>query len=309
MAQANLELLGNAIRSFREQAQPKKISQFQLAVLMGWEGTAPIVEIEKGRRHPRPETLNALGRALQLSPADIAYLHGLAGYREVTTMLPTDQIIRVLEAVAPEIAQHFYPVYIMDYQFRFWMMNTAVAAFDGGSLDHSINSMRQGIDGLTMSFTSRPRSNRDFAYEAVMEADTIFRFKAYNLYRRHEPFYLAYPQSMQAKLTPEDYARFERRWNEVDVRIQDMYPINPQLTHRRESMILTFDIHIVEIPHLDRQLFAAYYTPARDESGNRERCEAHFAEYSPTDRGCIRAWDFPENGHPLTAGRGASHQE
>src|SRR5690242_9475285 len=88
MAEGNLKMLGNAIRMFREQAQPRKISQFRLATLMQWEGTAPVIEIEKGRRHPRPETLNALGEALQLSPADIAYLHGLAGYRTVTVMPP-----------------------------------------------------------------------------------------------------------------------------------------------------------------------------------------------------------------------------
>lgn len=123
MTKANLKLLGEAIKAFREQAQPKKISQFRLAAMMHWEGTAPVIEIEKGRRHPRPETLNALGEALQLSPADIAYLHGLAGYRETTVMPPIQQVRRVLQAIEPDIAQRLYPVYVMDYRFRFWMMN------------------------------------------------------------------------------------------------------------------------------------------------------------------------------------------
>src|SRR5215467_11552559 len=104
MAQANLKLLGEAIRRFREQASPKRLSLFRLASLMQWEGTAPIIEIEKGRRRPRPETLNALGEALQLSPADIAYLHGLAGYRDVTVLPPTEQIKRVLQAIEPDLA-------------------------------------------------------------------------------------------------------------------------------------------------------------------------------------------------------------
>src|SRR5688572_16838603 len=109
MADANLILLGQTIRMFRERAQPKKISQFRLASLMQWEGTAPIVAIEKGKRRPRPETLNALGEVLQLSPADIAYLHGLAGYRSITVMPPIEQIKRVLQAVESDIAQHRYP--------------------------------------------------------------------------------------------------------------------------------------------------------------------------------------------------------
>src|SRR5258708_39195248 len=123
MTQVHLKLLGETIRMFREQAQPERISQFRLATLMQWEGTAPVIEIEKGRRRPRPETLNALGEALHLTPADIAYLHGLAGYREVRTMPPIEQIKRVLLAIEPEMARRLYPVYVLDYQFLPWMVN------------------------------------------------------------------------------------------------------------------------------------------------------------------------------------------
>ena len=296
MAEANLKLLGNAIKTFREQAQPRKISQFRLATLMKWEGTAPIIEIEKGRRHPRPETLNALGEALQLSPADIAYLHGLAGYREVTVMPPLDQIKRVLLAIEPEIAQRLYPVYVMDYQFRFWMMNSATAAYQHGSLDQVSVMMKLGIDGLTMSFDSRIPLHAGFTNADTIERETLFRFKAYNLYRRHEPFYLAYPECMRTKLLPGDYARFEHCWNEVDVRMQDVYPIIPQLVERVDATVLVFNVHMVEILHLDRLLFVAYYEPHDDGAGNRERCEAYFTRYSPSNKSCVHAWDFQEAG-------------
>src|SRR4051794_20589184 len=99
MVKPDLGLLGDTIRGFRQRAQPARVSQFRLANLMQWQGTAPVIEIEKGRRRPRPETLNALGEALRLSPADIAYLHGLAGYREITVMPPTEQVVRVLRAI------------------------------------------------------------------------------------------------------------------------------------------------------------------------------------------------------------------
>lgn len=301
MTEANLKLLGNTIKAFREQAQPRKISQFRLAVMMNWEGTAPIVEIEKGRRHPRPETLNALGEALQLSHADIAYLHGLAGYREITVMPPLEQIKRVLKAIEGDIAQRLYPVYVMDYQFRFWMMNSATAAFQGGSLDLVTIMMKQGIDGLSMGFDSRLPIHEGFTnaeHVEVIECETIFRFKAHNLYRRHEPFYLAYPECMKGRLIPEDYARFVQRWNEVDVRMQDVYPITPRLVERIGSIGLTFDIHMVEILHLDRLLFVAYYEPKDDESGNRERCESYFTKHGPREKTCVRVWDFWENGSP-----------
>jgi len=68
MPEANLKLLGEAIRRFREQAQPTKISLFRLATLMQWEGTAPIIEMEKGRRRTRPETLNAPQRSAAIKP-------------------------------------------------------------------------------------------------------------------------------------------------------------------------------------------------------------------------------------------------
>ena len=294
MTEANLKLLGNTLKAFREQAQPKKISQFRLAALMQWEGTAPVIEIEKGRRRPRPETLNALGEALQLSPADIAYLHGLAGYREVTTMPPVEQVKRVLQAFEPEIAQRLYPAYVMDYRFRFWMINSATAAFQSGMIGLTTEMMKHEIDGLSMGFDSRLPFHHGSANSYEVEREAIFRFKAYNLYRRHEPFYLVYPECMERHLLPDDFQRFVQRWHEVDVRMQDLYPIAPQLNEHIGSVVLMFNIHIVEIPHLDRLLFAAYYEPKDDGSGNRERCEQFFTQYSPPVKSCVCAWDFWE---------------
>jgi Helix-turn-helix domain len=286
MAEANLKLLGEALRTFREQAQPHKISQFRLASLMRWEGTAPIIEIEKGRRLPRPETLNALGEALQLSHADIAYLHGLAGYRAITVMPPLEQVKRVLQAIEPEIAQALYPIYIMDYQFRFWMMNPAAASFEGVSFDQPQNMMAHSIDAFAIVFDSRlPIRNGDFMTEAI-ERESIFRFKSYNLYRRHEPFYLAYPACMQTRLLAHDYATFVQRWHAVDVRVTDIFPAMPQLSMAVGSVVLKFEIHMVELLHLERLFFAAYYVPKNDGAGNRERCDAYFSQYTAHNKAC-----------------------
>jgi hypothetical protein len=215
MAKANLKLLGEAIRQFRELAQPKKMSLFRLATLMQWEGTAPIIEIEKGRRRPRPETLNALGDALQLGPADIAYLHGLAGYREPTVMPPIEQIKRVLQAIEPDIACRRFPVIILDYQFRHWMVNSATAALVGGSLDALTDLVRRGVHGFSVVFDTRLPVRRQFSDPEAVERERLFRFKAHNLYRRHEPFYQAYPERMKPHLLPADYARFVQAWKAV----------------------------------------------------------------------------------------------
>jgi hypothetical protein len=296
MAEANLKRLGEALRAFREQAQPHKISQFRLAGLMRWEGTAPIIEIEKGRRLPRPETLNALGEALQLSHADIAYLHGLAGYRGTTVMPPIEQVKRVLYAIEPEVAQSLYPVYIMDYQFRFWMMNAAAAAFDGGSFDQTTSMMARGVDAFAMVFDSRLPIRGGNGVTDVIERESLFRFKAYNLYRRHEPFYLAYPTCMEARLLPHDYAHFVQRWQAVDVRTTDIFPATPQLSMGVGADVLHFEVHMVELLQLERLFFAAYYVPKNDGTGNRERCDVYFSQHTPRTRECIRAWDVHANG-------------
>jgi hypothetical protein len=298
MAKANLKLLGEAIRQFRELAQPKKISLFRLATLMQWEGTAPIVEMEKGRRRPRPETLNALGDALQLGPADIAYLHGLAGYREPTVMPPIEQIKRVLQAIEPDIACRRYPVIVLDYQFRHWMVNSATAALVGGSLDALTDLMRRGVHGFSVVFDTRLPVRQQFSDPEAVERERLFRFKAHNLYRRHEPFYLAYPERMQPHLLPADYARFAEAWKAVEVRMDQAFPIHPQVVVRLGADEITFVIHMVELLHVDRLLYVGYYEPKDDGRGNRERCEAYFAREIPSPRACIRAWDFHDTGPP-----------
>jgi hypothetical protein len=296
MAQANLKLLGEAIRRFREQAQPKRISLFRLATLMQWEGTAPIIEMEKGRRRPRPETLNALGEALQLSPADIAYLHGLAGYREETVMPPTEQIKRVLQAIEPDLAQRLYPVHVLDFQFRHWMVNHATAALVGGSLEILTELMRRGVHGFTVVFDSRLPARQYFSDPWVVERERMFRFKLHNLYRRHEAFYLAYPECMQAHLLPGDYARFVTCWQQVQIGMHHVFPVHPHLTVRLGADELTFVIHMVELLQADRLLYVGYYEPKDDGSGNRERCEAYFTRSGPSSKACIRAWDFGDDG-------------
>jgi hypothetical protein len=298
MAEANLKLLGEAIRCFREQAQPARISLFRLATLMQWEGTAPIIEIEKGRRRPRPETLNALGEALQLSPADIAYLHGLAGYRAATVLPPIEQIKRVLQAIEPDVACRRYPVIVLDYRFRHWMVNTATAALVGGSLDLLTELMRRGVHGFSVVFDSRLPVRQQFSDPGAAERERLFRFKAHNLYRRHEPFYVAYPERMRQHLLPADYARFEKGWNAARVDMHQVFPIHPHIKIRLGAEEFTFIIHMVELLHLDRLLYVGYYEPKEDESGNRERCEAFFTHAAHIHTRCIRAWDFRDEGPP-----------
>jgi hypothetical protein len=298
MAKPDLRQLGQAIRNFREHAPPGRISQFRLATLLQWQGTAPIVEIEKGRRHPRPETLSALGEALQLSPADIAYLHGLAGYRAVTVLPPIEQVKRVLHAIEPDLAQRPYPVHVLDYQFRHWMVNAATATLVGGSMATLQELLRHGVHGFDIVFDSRLPARGQFTHPEAVERERVYRFKAHNLYRRHEPFYLAYPECMRPRLLPADYDRFAACWTAIQVGMEQTFPVHPQLTVRLGGHDLTLVIHMVELLQLDRLLYIGYFEPKDDTSGNRQRCEAYFTQHAPTSASCIAAWDFHPDGPP-----------
>jgi hypothetical protein len=303
MAKPDLKLLGQTIRDFREQAQPERISQFRLATLLQWQGTAPIVEIEKGRRHPRPETLSAIGEALKLGPADIACLHGLAGYRPTTVMPPVEQVARVLQAIEPELARCLYPVQVLDYQFRHWMVNAATAALAGGSPTALLELMTRGAHGFDVVFDSRLPTRGQFTDPGQVERERVYRFKAHNLYRRFEPFYLAYPACMRPRLLPADYDRFAACWQQVQVGVDQMFPVHPQITVRLGGENLTLVIHMVELLQLDRLLYVGYFEPVDDSSGNRQRCEAYFSQHERTSPTCLAAWDFHPGGPPAIGQR------
>src|SRR5262249_11483093 len=155
----------------------------------------------------------------------------------------------------PDIACRRYPVIVLDYQFRHWMVNTATAALVGGSLDLLTELMRRGVHGFSVVFDSRLPVRQQFSDPEAVERERLFRFKAPNLYPTHEPFYLAYPERMQRQLLPADYARFAQGWKEVEVGMDQTFPIHPHVTLRVGADKLTFVIHMVELLHVDRLLY------------------------------------------------------
>jgi hypothetical protein len=279
-----LPLLGSAIRGFRERARPQRISQFRLSSLMNWEGTAPVIEIEKGRRRPRPETLNALGEALGLDPADVAYLHGLAGYRNLTVLPSPEQIRRRLDPLRHEIAKRMFPVQVLDYQFNHWMVNAATAVMLGIPASALELLMKNQVHGFNAVFDSRLPVRKCFVRPEVAERERVYRFKAHNLYRRHEPFYVAYPECLKDQMLEADYARFVRTWNEVDLEPPEAFPVHPQVEIVVAGRPIVFAIHMVELLHLDRLVYVAYYEPVGAEAAVLE-----VFENGP--RGCLCRWD------------------
>lgn len=153
------KILGATLRSLR---QRRNLSLNQVVYdLLDLNGASPLIEIEKGKRLPTLSTLRKIGKALRLSPAEMAELEGLAGYRSETRMPPRDQIETLLKQLEPELARYPYPAYVIDYLFRFWIVNAATAILVGGyeNLNRIINFSPTVFDVL---FDSRLGVNSAF---------------------------------------------------------------------------------------------------------------------------------------------------
>lgn len=300
------QLFGSTLRSFRKQAC---LSQFDLAIALGWKGTTPIVLMEQGKRLPRPETLASVCDALRVGYADRCYLAGLAGYGYETALPPLDQIIAVLDQIDLEIRALSYPAYVIDYRFRCWLANAAAGMFVDGDLERLATMAAQGVTIFDLIFNSELPPHRYSANREQIETEHIFRFKAYNLFRRHEPFYVAYPEVMRDRLLPKDYERFAAKWAGVDaVTMWRMFPRFVPIEVCAGEQTLSFTM--VEQPalHLQSMFIAVAYEPT-DTPPNLALADAVLGRLVSAAQPCVRAWELPgvENWdrHPLTAPRPA----
>lgn len=207
-------LLGQLVRQMRER---KKMSQFDLGLCMGWSGAAPVSKIERGLRMPEPPTIERLSFCLGLSYADEFYLRSLAGHIPQTRMPKAAQIISVLEEVADEISLWPYPAYVLDYQHIVWSFNSVIVALVG-TLGYSLEDMRGMLRSRFTDIDSFWDGNQRFTTllaDPIFREEKVLRFQLTNLFRRAEPFYLAYPERMRY-LPPEDYAHFVACWRRTE---------------------------------------------------------------------------------------------
>ncbi len=274
-----MQLLGAAVRRLRQQHGQ---SLFDLATAMGWQGTSPLIAIEKGKRLPRPETLERLGACLGLRHADIVFLQGLAGYRQPTVLPPLEHIRLVLGDIAaaypPE--QLVFPVYVMDFQFRVWMANTASLIFlgDDTALMQAFVDQRRTI--LEIIFDSRLALTDAALSRDETNRDQVYRFKSRNLFRQHEDFYLAYPDCLRMKLTPSDYACFGRAWDEVQTSAITSYRIKTLNRTAVDGVPMDFVLEEHPIPQLEDMFFIVSYYP-EPSPDNLRRCQTVFAAAPP----------------------------
>lgn len=314
------KLLGRELKRFRVR-QDK--AQFDVMTCMGWRSVSPIIKIEKGRRMPERDTILRWGECLELSDADIYYLLGIGGYVPEIRIPETDHIIHTLNQIDEYLRREKYPAYVIDYRFAYWMANPAAAMVAGGT---------DALKMLTQQFVASNEDNPfitvfDLLFNSAygirnliapldqIEFDQIFRFKAYNLYNRHLPHYMAYPECMQERLSEPDYEHFLELWNAVDEDIdrQDVvYPfgkygrVKETVQIQADGMSIEFDIVVHPIPHLRNMFGVVLYHPADHPKSvpydqNRLLCESLFGQFGEAQESCVKMWEIIDNIDELLA--------
>ncbi|MBK8030968.1 MAG: helix-turn-helix transcriptional regulator [Chloroflexi bacterium] len=288
---------GTALRAFR---QREGIGIFDLAARLGWKGTGPVIELEKGRRLPRPSTIDRLGAALRLTPSDIAYLRGLAGYGNITRLPPKEQIIAVLETVAEQVRDYQFPLYITDFRGLYWLINENEITLHGTDYSTLEASMRSYLTVFDAIFDSRLDVRGRLVNCDQIEQEHVFRFKARNAFRRHEPFYDEYPDAMSARLLPEDYAHFRAVWDQVVLELSPNKLLFPFGNMQHGSVDLTisvtdkqvFNFQRVEqqILHVDGLFDLIYYRPVGT-GVEQDATYAYFAAHRPI-LAQLRLWEL-----------------
>lgn len=291
---------GVALRQFRKRAG---IGVFDLAARLGWKGTGPVIELEKDRRVPRISTIDRLGEALKLPYSDIHYLRGLAGYGLYTQLPSKVQILTILDAIANTIADYPFPVYITDFRGTYWLINESETILRGTSYEYLQGLLRQRISVFDVIFDSRLDVRPKLVNAEQVEQEQVFRFKAYNLFRRHEPFYRAYPVHMRSRLLPADYNHFEATWNTVELNLvadKLLYPFGGFQAGQADLQLRIPDgramcFHRVEqqILHVNGLFDLIYYRPAGTKS-EQEACTAYFTQHRANPRDSIKLWELSD---------------
>jgi transcriptional regulator with XRE-family HTH domain len=292
---------GEELRRFR---QRRGISQFDLAVCMEWKGTNPVIQIEKDRRVPQPETIERLANCLGLNYLEVHYLNGLAGYIPPTRLPPRDHVIGTLDYISGIVAEFPYPAYVIDYHLRLWMANPATTLWVEGDADRLRELMARPLNVFDIIFDSRLGFREHIEALEPTDRDQIFRFKATNAFRQHEPFYCSLPRRMNT-LLPDDYAHFERLWNAID--INTTTSIGPAHVaefyariERGDLTLLTpdgpvaFHLRVKSILHLGDLFVLVMFVPVISAHlpDNKARAEAFSHRYANPAAQTLRLWDL-----------------
>lgn len=211
----DLDAFGVMLRGAREVAAIRPID---LALEMGWSGTAPVYRYERGGANapvPEPETITRLAGILGLDYADRILLLGLAGHIPETEPLSPSEEARLLARAEPILHAESHPAFLFDYRWRILGVNDAVRDGLGIAPDGVAAWRRDGRTMLDLVHDAGMGLVSRLVDPATVATVQMLRFQLFHRLRRHEAWYRAYPDG---HADPPDPA-FAARWRDAEARI------------------------------------------------------------------------------------------
>ncbi|MCS7072816.1 MAG: hypothetical protein NZM00_15025, partial [Anaerolinea sp.] len=220
-------------------------------------------------------TIEQLAQALNLSYLDKFYMYGLAGKIPPLPLPSFEEVTRILDPLVPGIEAWPYPAYILDkLHFRFWAVNASAIAAIGGRA--RVNEL-VNCTVFQLLFCPRYRITDLFGndLETVQRAQIRY-YKTLNVWVRHEAYYMEYPERLRDRdgLTEEEYAVFERLWNETFP-----YSVNPNGSRPHiqiSAAAIPFDLVPTPILDLNNLFYIIWYHLRADNSQTEARIRQMF---------------------------------
>ena len=189
----DLDAFGTMLRAGRERRGWRPID---LALAMGWSGTAPVYRYERGGpQAPRadPDTVNLFAQVLDLDYADRVALLGLAGHLHDTVPFTAAEEARLLVAAQPSLETVPQPAFIFDYRWRLLAVNATLRRLLG--LDETTFTLwrEREVTALDLVWDASLGLRERVDEVARLGEVQMLRFQLFNRLRRHEAWYRAYP--------------------------------------------------------------------------------------------------------------------
>lgn len=189
----DLNALGAMIRDARLRRGWRPID---LALEMGWSGTAPVYRLERpgpDTPRPNPDTINLLAQVLEIDYADRMTLLGFAGHLPDTERLTEQEEAHLVNVTRPIMEAADEPMVLYDYRERLLAVNEAFCWPFGFATDVVATWREEEITAFDLLWDASHGFRPQFINIDDMVQSQMLRFKLDNRLRRHEAWYRAFP--------------------------------------------------------------------------------------------------------------------
>src|SRR3989344_1490383 len=199
--------LGGLIKTYRIN---KRLSQFDVALAIGWKDTSRLSKIEQGRVKPTRPVVEKIMAALNLSSEERGEFLLTGGY------LPSDEeITKVIKIVKEKINSWPYPAYLIDFTWRLLTCNDATAKTFYVSPEMQKNLIKIKPNLLEFAFLPKEilpveiSKGEDEKHCKPFPVAQIAQFKIEQIMRTNEKWY----RELIKKMLTND--KFNRLWREI----------------------------------------------------------------------------------------------